>query len=382
MELFRAIVDEGKRYARAPRGIFAHETPAQRGKAARRGGRLLRGGKARRGRGLAVMGKWPLLSRPHCYAHGGSLAVMGKWPLLSRPHTYSYGGNVPYGPLGKRLVGRGGSHVSHTKYGVPYVARNPRPHMVRGHLSHTRYGRPEMVRPHMAAGARRGGGWEDFTGMFTKLAAPVKRLAVPAAKYTIGRALGGRRLPRPHMVRGHLSHTRFGRPEFVRPHMAAGMRRGGAYAVRGHMSHSKYGKMERVMPHMARGPRPHLVRGHLSHTRLGRPELVRPHLAAGMVGRNRHGQFTHAGARRPAQPKLASVMRMHGMTNRSTGGRIVHRVRPHVSHTATGRTTFVRGHLAAGVAMTPHRVRSHVRVTPYGMAPVRSHHRGGMLSLA
>src|SRR5277367_581787 len=66
----------------------------------------------RRGGALAVMNKWPLLSRPKGYMmggrlltlspsgcaggrshkRGGALAVMNKWPLLSRPKGYMMGG--------------------------------------------------------------------------------------------------------------------------------------------------------------------------------------------------------------------------------------------------------------------------------------------------
>jgi hypothetical protein len=102
------------------------------------------GARRRTGRGLAVMGKWPLLSRPHRYRTGGAshrvaphvrmtrngpvhvrghlaagarrrtgrgLAVMGKWPLLSRPHRYRMGGASHRVAPHVRMTHRGPVHV-------------------------------------------------------------------------------------------------------------------------------------------------------------------------------------------------------------------------------------------------------------------------------
>ncbi len=88
-------------------------------KGGKRPRRAVRGGRrpamARKGRGYAVMNKWPLLSRPSAYKKGGraparrggyarrpamarkgrGYAVMNKWPLLSRPAAYRKGGRAP-----------------------------------------------------------------------------------------------------------------------------------------------------------------------------------------------------------------------------------------------------------------------------------------------
>jgi hypothetical protein len=165
-----------------------------------KGGKMRRGAKSRAavkkllmsrtaGGALAVMNKYPLLSRPHKYAHGGALAVMNKYPLLSRPHAYATGGRVKrrghgvkhtaaavlsklaesVGPAilaahgqgmvrphkvrsHKRVVGGRVIHVrGHAKgYGAMPPSRHVRAHHVRPHVSHTKYGAPIMVKGYIA----------------------------------------------------------------------------------------------------------------------------------------------------------------------------------------------------------------------------------------
>jgi hypothetical protein len=83
-------------------------------------------------------------------------------------------------------------------------------------------------------------------------------------QYSTGGAI---RHPKPHYVRPHISHTKYGIPVEVQGHMAAGARRrpvakpkGGAHTpaahfVKPHMSHDKYGMPIHVRGHMAAGAR-------------------------------------------------------------------------------------------------------------------------------
>jgi hypothetical protein len=285
-----------------------------------------------KGGSLSIMNKWPLLERSHRYAcggrigRGGSLAVMNKWPLLERDHRYATGGrllrggNLPIGPLNKWLIGRA---------------------------------------DHTAKGAR--GGAILPAGAFQRFARAIASATAPRGK-------GGRVHHGKHLVQYHLSHSARGRPELVRGHFAHNPK---PHMVRGHQTRA----------HMAAG----LLRG------AGLPgryrQAVPPrYTLAGMNKRVHNGYSTNpklsplflrgAGGRvrRPAQPKLASVMRLPGMG----GG--THLVRPHLSHTKYGAPVHVKGHYSAGMSMTHHKVRPHVRMTGSGPVRVRGHVRGGSLA--
>lgn len=126
------------------------------------GGRIRRRHRLHRGHGIGSSGFIPsqrgvmftasralgsgLIRRRHRIRHGGmvmrrrgyGLAVMHKWPLISRPKMYAIGGRI------RRHRRMRQPKLSSVMRGSGVVGLT---HKVRGHMKHTAYGR-HYVRPH------------------------------------------------------------------------------------------------------------------------------------------------------------------------------------------------------------------------------------------
>lgn len=230
----------------------------------RRGLQTPSGSKRHTAKGLAVLSKYPMLSRPHAYKHGsgmlaalrkrlaargkvarpakvaksrmaGGLAVLSKYPLLSRPHCYKYGsgmvgmgrkkrrGGGPYGdilgkiPLLGMLLGpitnaieRGvtghgvrtrGKHGKHSAKGLLSPAGGL--HKVKGHVKrvHTSRG-VKLVRVKAHKAAPKGYGMVRQAMLKHAVTAPVRRHRVAAH---VRHAKHG-----PVIVKSHLAHDKGG----------------------------------------------------------------------------------------------------------------------------------------------------------------------------
>ena len=201
-----------------------------------------------------MTGKWPLLSRPQKYhmgagarsrRKGGALSVTGKWPLLSRPRVYHMGAGANLSR--RRPAHRGRGPISAVLGRIPLLGSFLGP-----------------IASLFGAGARR-------------------RMAGGAT----------RRMPAPHYVRPHMSHTRTGARTHVKGHWAGGAAR--------------------------RAPAPHYVRPHMSHTRAGARTHVKGHWAGGALARGRPPYFS------PVPSRGLNILPRHKkrMLLMAAGGRLL-----------------------------------------------------------
>lgn len=305
------------------------------GRRKRAAGRRKRAAAKKRGMGLQHMGNFPLLQRPHVFAHGGArtrvaphvrmtqagpmvvrghmrapagsgLSHMGNFPLLQRPHAYAMGG-ARRRPAARKAAVKGRGILGSLFGGIPLIGpliqKIGLGRRTRGGVRRNRRGGAAPRSPHamlqMLQQQLHRGVQQRMPGTPMPRMMGPHRMAPAMARGLLAPA-GGRRHPAPHLVRAHQAISKLGMPFTVRGHAAKGL----------------------LSP--AGG-------------------LLSP--AGGLFGL---GLLSPAGGRRPraraARGLLSPAGGFAGMGLLASGAKRAHRVKPHIRVTAAGLVR-VKGHV-------------------------------------